>query len=327
MTESGGIAKRAIHTMSWGDTVFCLTSMLFLILTLFASELTSTGAVNGLRMCAQTLIPSLFPFMAVSSLIASSGAAELLGKPFAAPCRILFGISPPGACALVMGMLCGFPVGTKTALTLYENGRISKGELEHILMLANIPSAAFLINATGASLFGSKGFGIALYAVNIISAFVIGIISRPFFGSERLTATPRKSKKKRNGIALFTNAITDSAISMLYVCAFVVFFSALVSCVGELCSALPIREELSFALFGFFELTQGVSHASLCLSKYTGMLLASAITGWSGMSVHFQIMSICRDHSLSFKPYFLSKLFCSVINTALMALILAIFHL
>ena len=278
-------------------------------------------------MCAQTLIPSLFPFMAVSSLIASSGAAELLGKPFAAPCRILFGISPQGACALVMGMLCGFPVGTKTALTLYENGRISKGELEHILMLSNIPSAAFLINATGASLFGSRSFGIALYAVNIISAFVVGIISKPFFRCERMPATYQKNAKKRNGIALFTNAITDSAISMLYVCAFVVFFSALVSCIEELCSALPIKEELSFALFGFFELTQGVSHASLCPSAYTGMLLASAITGWSGMSVHFQIMSICRDHTLSFKPYFLSKLFCAVINTALMTLILAVFRL
>ena len=43
----------------------------------------SQGVRQGLSICAQTLIPSLFPFMALSGVMANLGADRLLAAPFA----------------------------------------------------------------------------------------------------------------------------------------------------------------------------------------------------------------------------------------------------
>ena len=308
--------------LSCGDTVFCIVSLVFLLLTLLCSEVTTVACAEGLRICAGTLIPSLFPFMVISSLLVSSGAADMIGKVFAPPMRTLFGISGESSCALIMGILCGFPIGTKTALSLYENKKIGKNELCHLLMLCNLPSSAFLINAVGASLFGNKKFGVILYAVNIASVVIIGIITRPFLKKDETAPKKNDKKRRQSGIALFTSVITDSAVSMLYVCAFVVFFSALVGTLESIFASLRLPSILSPLWLGIFELTQGMTHAALCPSPKVGMIFAAASSGWSGLSVHFQIMSICRDTSVSFRPYFLSKLGAAIINTAIVALII-----
>ena len=314
-------AQLFFTSMSPGNVAFCVMSVFALALTVCHSEIAIEGMTRGLKLCATSLIPSLFPFMVISSLIASSGAAEVLGRLLARPVGALFGISGSGCCAVLLGLICGFPVGTKTALTLYENGKISRRELEHLLMLSNLPSSAFLINAVGITLFGDKSFGITLYIINIISTIAIGLISKPFFKKETFNAKLEGKKKKQSGIALFTHAITDSAISMLYVCAFVVFFSALVGSLEAIVSPLSLPDIFSPLWFGFFELTQGMVQSSLCLDRGIGMLSAAIVSGWSGLSVHFQIMSICQSHTLSFRPYFISKAATALLNAALFTLL------
>jgi hypothetical protein len=241
--------------------------------------------------------------------------------------NVLFGISGEGGCALLLGILCGFPVGTKSAVTLYESKKIDRPQLEHLLMLCNIPSSAFLINTVGLSFFGNKEFGVELYLINIISTVIIGIISKPFF-KNKIAHTPIKLKvnsKKQSGIALFTNAITDSAMSMLYICAFVLFFSAITNCLNAFISAFPLPAFISPLWLGFFEMTQGVSSAARIAPEGLGMLSAAIISGWSGLSVHFQIMSLCADRNISFKPYFIAKLCQGILSALITKLCLLLF--
>ena len=184
-------AKHILGNMSAGNTAFCITSVFILVLAFLRAELVMEGIKKGMSLCVRSLLPSLFPFMVISSLLASSDVPEILGKLLKRPMKILFGISGEGGCAFLLGILCGFPVGTKSAVTLYENKKISIRQLEHLLMLCNIPSSAFLINTVGISFFGNKSFGIALYTVNIVSAVIIGIVSKPFF-KEDTPHTPIK---------------------------------------------------------------------------------------------------------------------------------------
>ena len=52
------------------------------------------------------------------------------------------------------------------------------------------------------------------------------------------------------------------------------------------------------------------------------MLLCALAVGWSGLSVHFQIMSICDGCAVSFRPYFASKAAQGLLNVLLLRLLL-----
>ena len=63
---------------------------------------------RGLRICTASVIPTLFPFMAVSELMVRSGCGAIVGKRLEAPMRTLFGTSGAGAVAILLGAVCGF---------------------------------------------------------------------------------------------------------------------------------------------------------------------------------------------------------------------------
>ena len=55
----------------------------------------------------------------------------------------VFGISPSGAYALLLGLLCGYPMGTKITSDLYGCGRINRREAEYLLTFTNHASPVF----------------------------------------------------------------------------------------------------------------------------------------------------------------------------------------
>ena len=74
-------------------------------------------------------------------------------------------------------------------------------------------------------------------------------------------------------------------------------------------------------LCGFLEMTGGISRAS-ALTGDMGLILTAALAGWSGLSVHLQIMTLCGGRGLSFKPYLIAKAFQGVLCGVVTAVIL-----
>lgn len=318
MTKSAKSPKNmSKNKLSVGQTLFCVMSAVAMILTFRYSEEAISAMSAGMRLCVNTVIPSLFPFMVLSELLISSGAGELIGKYPCRPLSAVFGISPCGATALLTGFICGFPIGAKSAISLYEKGSISQSELEHICTFCNNPSSAFLIGAVGSSLFGSRLFGVLLYVTHLISSCIIGFFGRIFFKreatNERYVQRTAQSEKRKGAVTSFIDAVTDSASSMLFICAFVLFFSALVGVLGSFAESMALPESAAALMFGFFEMTGGVSAAS-ALPLGAAIPIAAAITGWSGLSVHFQFVAICKEHRFALRPYFVSKIVCSALN-------------
>lgn len=264
---------------------------------------------KGLGLCAKSVIPSLFPFMIISELMVKSPLTYRIGGLLKHPMRWLFGISEAGGCALILGMLCGFPIGAKTAASMYDAGTISKDEFERLLCFCNNPGSAFVISAVGISLFGNKQVGILLYVCVILSSLTMGIFLNIFSDKKKSTHFMRtyNSIKGCDAVTVFTSSVASSAISMLTVCAYVVFFSAFNGCIATFLTNLHLPDSLSTLIFGFFEITSGVSNAVLNHGRQAALILCALFTAWSGLSVHCQIITICSGRDLSFKKYFISK--------------------
>ncbi len=271
---------------------------------LLDSETAANAVYTGLHLCATSAIPALFPFMVLSELMVRSGLGTLLSKPFGKVFERAFSLPREAFVPFFLGLICGFPVGARTALTLLDEGRLSKKEVEHLLCFCNIQSSAFLISAVGTSLFGNRNFGIFLYAASVASAILIGLVTR----GKKVRILSTSTHGKPLDVSAFTDAVSSSAFGMLSICAYILFFSAVIGTFSHILARLHLPSEAQALLCGLLELTTGTSMASALDNPWASAVICSFLVGFGGISVGCQLLSFCRGRGLSLAPYFASKL-------------------
>jgi hypothetical protein len=75
-------------------------------------------------------------------------------------------------------------------------------------------------------------------------------------------------------------------------------------------------------LCGLLEMTGGIGQAAALSSREAGLILTAAFAGWSGVSVHCQVITLCGGRGLSFKPYLIAKGVQGVLCGGVMAVLL-----
>jgi sporulation integral membrane protein YlbJ len=289
---------------------------IFIMLFLYDPAESSRELGRGLSLCAGTLIPTLFPFMVISEILVRADIASFISPILSKPMKVLFGVSGSGAAALILGLICGFPVGGKTAAALYERGDISKTDAERLMSFCNLPSAPFMIFAVGEKLFGSREFGVFLYLNVLAVTLICGILLNFIKGRKRPEFYPEKQSmisESLSMIRIFTESVTSAAWSTVNVCAYVAFFTCAVGSLGNVFAGFG--EHFRVILFSFFELTSGSAACSSLGQRQIGVILASAAAGWSGLSVFFQIFSLTRTArgDISMKDYLASKTLAAIL--------------
>ena len=314
MTEplEHGKQKSRKHLLTPGQLCFGWFSLFCLLLILRNTEIAMEYMSQGLRLCAKTVIPALFPFMVISELIVSGGIGAWLIRPIAPICKKIFRLPEAGCCAVLLGMLCGFPVGIRCAISALDAGRLTREDVQRVLLFSTNPSTAFLINAVGVSLWGNKRFGLRLCAVVMISQLTVGLLFTHVFCRKKaiLSAdcTHGTPSLNTNAVKLFTQAVSSSCFGILLVCAYVIFFSALAGTLHLTLDQLHASSGLKTVVFCLLELSGGVNAASGLSIPSVAALLCAFAAGWSGFSVHCQLLAICDGHGLKFHSYFLAKL-------------------
>ena len=111
----------------------CLIT-LFGIGLILCTKGVSAAAHRALLLCGRVVIPSLFPFLVLSTLLLSCGPGDALAHLQARPMEVLFRL--PGSCApaLVMGMIGGYPVGARTAFALYDRRACTAEECSRLFL-------------------------------------------------------------------------------------------------------------------------------------------------------------------------------------------------
>lgn len=305
--------------------ILCL-SLIFLLLIF--SKTPSENIRRSLKLCYTTVIPSVFPFMVISSLMINLGAHKTLGRLFHLPIRAIFGCSPNAVSSVILGFLCGFPIGASSAASLFDKNQISKGEFERLLIYVNNPGAAFVIGGIGLTLFNSAKVGRIIYLSVILSAVIAGIISRFVYSKDE--AIKGDGSEKEAYIMSFSSAVTsslaDSSINMLNVCGCVLFFSVPVGIISEIIGEAQIPLIILPFLSSVFEISGGVSATASLKTPLVSIMLCAFACSWSGLSVHLQVFSVCRGRGISFSPYVISKLLQSLLSPILVFLYFKLFN-
>lgn len=249
---------------------------------LFFPVQAAAGAKRGIGYCVDILIPSLFPFMALSVFVVKSGLAASLGRLAAGPCRLLFGLPGSAAAAIVMSMVGGYPVGARAVAALCQEGEITPEEAARMLCFCVNSGPAFVLSVVGAGLLRNAQAGIFLLVSQLSASLLLGILCSIGIKRERRGKTAR-SPGMGAAQALICSA-SDAARSMLSMCCFVILFAVLLDLL-RVCFTAP---GFSAALSILLEVTGGCSDAA---QLHLPLWILSFAIGWGGICVHFQILS------------------------------------
>lgn len=307
----------------------CLSLLLFfsLALMLRRADVAAKCMREGLSLCARAVVPSLFPFMVLSEILVASGVGEWLSLPLERPLGKLLGLPRAGCCAVFLGLLCGFPIGARCAILAYEKGALEREECERALACSSIPSSAFLISTVGTALWGSTQFGLLLYITAVFSALLSGILLY-------VLQKPQKRAKEKRAFSpptkihfeagMFPTAIKNATLNTLLICAYVVFFCTLTGTVELVINRFTANEITHAILSALLELSGGVSAASNLANQRLAIILTGTTVGWSGLSVHCQMLSLCDGCDLSTRPYLMAKLIQAAACTLGLYLVLSL---
>ena len=273
-----------------------LAALAAAILLTFQPEAAASGVRAGLSLCAGTVIPSLFPFFVVISLLLQLGLADCLQGVCGPIMGPLFRMR--GACALPLlaGLLGGYPSGARTAAGMYAQGRLTRQEAETLLGFCDNCGPGFLLGYAGAAVLGDVRLGAALCGVHILSALITGMI---LCRVRRQRGVPQALPRSGGETVSFAQALTASARgaveSTLNVCAFVVLFQTL---------AALLPGELPWYALGALELVTGMSALP---GGEAGFVAAAVLAGWGGVSVHCQALALTAPEGLSFRAHWAGK--------------------
>lgn len=270
-------------------------ALVLLVWFLADAQAVRAAAAEALALCAGSVIPALFPFLVVSSLLLKLGFGQALAPWLAELMEPLFRVDGAGGAALVLGLAGGYPVGARTASELYTSGALSRPEAERLLTFANTANPVFLISVLGVGVFGSVRTGVWLWLIHVLAALLTGLAFRGWGGSARShTGAPAAPAQPAPSLpAALVQSVAEGLAAMGSVCAFVVFFYVL---------SRPLAALGGTAGTAAVGLTELFSLTPLLTADAPGFVLAAAMSGWGGLSVLCQTAAVVERSGLRMGP-------------------------
>lgn len=276
----------------------------------------SEGVRKGYQLCVNVLIPSLYPFMVATEFLVASGLLFKSKKLFKFLSDKLFGL-PLSFPIYILSCIGGYPVGAECVNALLKNGINSREEGERMLLFSVNPSLNFVLSFVGVSLLKSSRAGIIIYISVIISSFLLGVCSRLFCKKSTADICFSFNNTELSFSEALTTSIRKAALSMFYICAFTIFFSAL----SELSITLPFTDEARSFIVGILEVTNGVK---VCSNIYSIPFLAALIS-FGGFSTVFQVLTVTTDIRIKAGKYIMMRVLLALLSYFITSFLLKIF--
>ena len=274
-------------------------------------EASATGMRRGISLCADRLIPSLFPFLVLGGVVARTGLCERLGAHLHGLTQRLFGL--PGVCAagLLIGLVGGYPAGASVAAALVRDGRLTRDEGRRMLCCCVNAGPAFLIGTVGAGMLGSPESGLLLLIAHWLAALTIGLTGRGADRSLNSNSSSTRLPPATPLSAALTESVNDAARTLIGMSGWVALASSLLSVLD----ALGTPAAVTAAVSGITEVTGG------CLAALRGGSLTpfwlGLVLGWGGLAVHGQIAVLAAPEGLLTCDFVIARVWHGLLGGAL----------
>jgi len=296
--------KKIIYTIFFIFLTYCI---------LTNSQLSLYYALSGLQLWYSKMIPSLLPFMIISGLMIRLHLTEGFSSLIYPIINPLFKVSKNACYVIMLGFLCGFPMGARIIADLYLRGMLSRREAEFLLSFCNnigpVYFMSFVLPLLRRELF--LPYVLGMYGLPFLYGFIlrktlyrdISTINHRYTTENMLVAC--SSHQKESLLYETDDAITSSIHSILSLGGYMVLFN-LLNLIPHVLTGRP-----SVLLAPLFEISGGLNILSHRLPLYTLLILP-----FGGLSCIAQTYSCIRDTDLSIAKYTVHKLILTSLTAA-----------
>lgn len=256
----------------------------FILIFSANSEIVTASVKQSLYLCYSSVIPSLLPFFIICDFLIA------LSSGISAPANLL---------AFGSGLITGFPTGVKNVCSLYQNGDLDKKSAISLLHCTANASPAYILAFIGGALIHNRNAGFVLLISQALCAVICAIIFGAF----------KKAPDKRGGTVkiteAFCSAVTESVLSCLYVCGYIIFFGIFADLLlsSEFMTVFP--RDLQALIVGMVEISRGLS--IIDFEGEFAIVFAAVILAFSGVSVIMQCISCTVKVGLPYSAILVGK--------------------
>lgn len=300
-------------------TVFSISQICFLLL--YPQEALAASK-EGMQLWLNVLLPVLLPFLILTGILIHTNMAGKLLQPVEVIWNKVLGVSAAGAYAVIVGALCGYPVGAKITSDLYENHQISESEAKYLLTFTNHASPVFVRTylchiclkdqIPARTVFGI--FALSDLTIMLLFRFVVYRNKIQFLSADKKKKTPVSSSSG----AFLDVSIMNGFETITRLGGYILMFAILSACISR--CYIP-HNVPGYLLTGMLELTTGLYRLQpLILPDITKSILAVFLTASGGFCIAAQTRSLVTKE-LSVRSYIVAKLLNGVIAVILILLV------
>lgn len=273
------------------------------------------GVNEGISICFYTIIPSLFPFLTLSTYIVKSNILSPFYKIFSSPVKLFFKQPASSVSVIILSMIGGFPVGIKMTNDLYIKGQITKEQAQRLCLFCMNAGPAFVITAVGTNMLNSTKAGIIIFSSLCLSAFISGIISS--FIAEKNDKVIKQKKEKPMQFSSLSASVTDAIQCIFNICAWVVLFSSITECI----ETFKFSEKAYLCIISILEVTKGCS----VLSGLLPLPIITGIISFGGICVHCQVLEYIKNMEIKYIYFFITRILNGVLSGIITYILLLFF--
>lgn len=298
-------------------TAIALTALfIFMILN---PEIILEGAKSGILLWSEAVLPSLLPYMIISSLVIAAGFSGEMAFIMKPVCRLLR-INGASAYCILSGIFFGYPSCAVSASQMYKSGVIDKDTACFCACAFNNIGPAFIAGFFCTGILGDTSLIapvlILFYIILLLSTLIIRIF---FFGKLSVSQTIKKPAKTA-APNFFDTAIMSALTNIAKLCGYIVVFSIIAAVV----SLIPWK--YTGVLCGLAEITTGIERLSVVFKdKRLLIMLVMPLLSFGGISGIFQTFGVDTEGIIDKKKYILSKLTAAGISAAVSFLAVYVF--
>ncbi len=291
---------------------------IFLFLFLYPSQALAASRV-GLHLWFDTLLPTLLPFMILSGIFIRGDLARPLVSLLAPFFKKALMLSPGGTYALLMGFLCGCPMGAKTVNDLLERGQIAPEEAQYLAGFCNNLSPSFIVTFLVTEKLGRPALMLPVLVILYGSPLLFAILTNPAY--RRLAACPKETPapnppaaREALSFVMVDHCILDSVLTVVRLGGYIMLFAILAGAVR----LLPFPPKATAVLTALAEITNGIPAILEAFPFPAAFLLLMTLASFGGLSALAQTdsaggFSDKKNAHLSLWKYVRSKLLISLI--------------
>ena len=278
-----------------------MLSVFILLVMILDTKTAYSSTKNGIELCLFTVVPSLFPFIFLTSIINHFITGSKI-TPFM-KLGYHLGLPTGSESIFLLGLLGGYPLGAKAVYDAYANGKITKVTAQRLLGFCSNPGPAFIFGIIG-NLFSSRKIAWIIFSIQILSAIITGFL------------LPGKSHEvchMGNEKPLKLTQILDNSIKALgTICGWVILFRTITDFLSKWMQYY-LPQELAIIICGILELTNGCIGLNALHTEALRFVLASFMLGFGGICVWMQTASVTKE--LGTQTYMIGKTIQAVLNT------------